>query len=170
MITRRALGVLAAVLIGQAPSPVLASEELFKAIEQSKELAAEGLILRGRADVNARNAKGETPLHRAVEKGMKDVARALIKAGAPLHARTGNGETALHLAALHDDPWFVDLLLSAGANPNARNDDGESVLFWAVLTGHGAVAQRLLDSGADPKVKDLKGQTAQELLEKDRQK
>ena len=156
---RKALAVMAVLLIGQfaTRSALASNDELFAAIAKGKELAAEGLLLRGRAEVDARDADGETPLHRAVEKGMKELAAQLVKAGASLHARSRHGETALHVAALQSDPWFVDLLLGAGADPAARNDDGESVLFWAALSGNAVVAQRLLDAGADPNVPDLKG-------------
>ena len=157
---RKALGVMALLLIGQFALSTRAfatNEELFAAIEQGKELAAEGLIERRSADVAARDAEGETPLQRAIEKGMKGLARALVRAGAPLHARARHGETALHLAALHSDPYFVELLLGSGADLGARNDDGESPLFWAALSGNAASAQRLLDAGADPNAADLKG-------------
>jgi uncharacterized membrane protein YfcA len=132
---------------------------IFAAIDEGKELVAEGLVLATKEVLDARNADGETPLHRAVEKGMKTLSEALIKAGATVHARSRNGETPLHLATLHEDPALVELLLRAGADAKARNRDGESVLFWAALTGHNAVAQRLLGEGADPNVKDRKGNT-----------
>ena len=156
---RKALGVMAVLLIGQfAVRSALASDNrLFDAIAQGKELAALGLVMRAQADVNARDAEGETALYRAIEKGMKELAERLVASGADVRARTRNGETALHEAALHADPWFADLLLRHGADARARNDDGESPLFWAALAGNTLTAQHLLDEGADPNVTDLKG-------------
>lgn len=156
---RGALWVMALLLIGQFSGKAFASgEALFKAIESGDERAAERIIvLSGSEDINARNAERETPLHRAVEKGMHSLARALVKRGADLGLRSRNGETVLHLATLHPEPDLVELLLAGGADPKARNEDGESVLMWACLTGHLVVAQRLLARGADPNVKDLKG-------------
>jgi E3 ubiquitin-protein ligase mind-bomb len=119
-------------------------ERLFEAIEEGKPLVAEGIVARGEVKLDARNKERETPLHLAIEKGMKELAAMLVKAGAPVGARSSNGETPLHLAALHSDSWFVDLLLEAKADPKARNDDGESVLQWAVMTGNSRTAQRLL--------------------------
>ncbi|MBI3374844.1 MAG: ankyrin repeat domain-containing protein [Betaproteobacteria bacterium] len=130
---------------------------LFEAIDDGRELLAEGLIRGRKVDVNARNAAGETPLHRAVERGMKELAHALVGVGANLRARSATGETALHLAALHDDPALADLLVAAGADPRARNDDGESVLQWAALTGNVKTALFLLERGADPNTHDLAG-------------
>jgi uncharacterized membrane protein YfcA len=157
---RKALGVMALLLIGQfavSTHALASNEELFAAIEQGKELAAEGLLARGRAQLEARDEDGETPLHRAVEKGMKGLVQALLRAGASLRARSGHGETALHYAALHEDPSFADILLRAGADPLARNDEGESPLFWAALAGNLPTAQRLVESGADANVADIRG-------------
>jgi len=154
---RGALWVMVLLLLGQFSGKVFAGEALFKAIESGDERAAERMVLSGREDINGRNAERETPLHRAVEKGMHALARALVERGADLGLRSRNGETALHLATLHPEPALAELLLGAGADPKARNEDGESVLMWACLTGHLVVAQRLLARGADPNVKDLKG-------------
>jgi len=155
---RGALWVMAILLLGQFSTRVLASDDaLLRAIEQDDKKLAQSLVLRTDVNINARDANRETPLHRAVEKGMKALTQALLQRGADVHARSKNGETVLHLAALDADPSVVDLLLAAGADPLARNDDGESVLMWASLSGHIVVAQRLLQRGADANVKDLKG-------------
>lgn len=130
---------------------------LFAAIDAGKEIYAEGLLLNGKPDLNVRNSTGETILHRAVGKGMKELVQLLIKAGASVRARSANGETVLHAAALHAEPEMMSLLLAAGADPKARNDDGESPLHWAALSGHAAVAAVLIDRGADPDVADLRG-------------
>ena len=155
---RGALWVMAALLLLQFSARVLASEEaLWRAIEQDDESAALALVRGGGVDVTARNAAGDTPLHRAVEKGMRSLAESLLARGADVNARSKNGETPLHLAALDADPSVAELLLDARADPRARNHDGESVLMWASLSGHIAVAQQLLQRGADANVRDRKG-------------
>ncbi len=159
---RKALWVMAVVLIAQFAASVLASEPLFRAIDQHDEAAALELVQRGPADLQARNARGDTALHRAVETGLRRLVEALLARGADVHARTTNGESALHLAALHPEPAFADLLLAAGADPRARNADGESPLHWAALSGHIVVAQRLLVRGADARQKTAKGQSARD--------
>ena len=131
---------LAFVACAQAQTP---EERLFEAIEAGKPLVAEGIVLRTRVDLDARNSERETPLHLAIEKGFKELTELMLKAGAPVGARSANGGTPLHHAALHEDSWFVDLLLLAKAAPRARNDDGESVLQWAVMTGNARTARNL---------------------------
>jgi ankyrin repeat protein len=149
------LVLLAATAYAQAPGT--AEERLFDAIDEGKELVAEGVMRSQKLNLDARNSNGETALHRAVEKGMKELARALVAAGSSLRARSSNGETVLHLAALHADPDLTAMLLGAGADAKARNDDGESVLHWAALSGNALVGKLLLEKGADPNLADLKG-------------
>ncbi|HEU5178522.1 MAG TPA: TSUP family transporter [Burkholderiales bacterium] len=157
---RKALWVMVVLLILQFSRSALAAEPLFAAISDHREVAALALI--DTTDVNARDANGDTPLHRAVETGMRRLTRALLAAGADPNARTRNGETALHLAALHPEPDFADLLLAAKADARLQNADGESPLHWAALSGHIVVAQRLLARGADARLKTRGGHTARD--------
>jgi len=157
---RKALWVMVVLLVLQFSRSAFAAEPLFAAISDHHETAALALV--GKTEVNARDAKGDTPLHRAVETGMRRLTQALLAAGADPQARTRNGETALHLAALHPDPDFADLLLAAKADPRVQNADGESPLHWAALSGHIVVAQHLLARGADARLKTGKGMTARD--------
>jgi hypothetical protein len=159
---RKALWVMAILLLAQFAHSALASEPLFKAIEEYREGAAVELVERGGVDLNARNGSGDTLVHRAVETGMRQLLQALLAAGADSRARAKDGETALHLAALHPEPVFTDLLLAAGADPRARNTDGESPLHWAALSGHIVVVQRLVAHGADARIRNGKGLTARD--------
>ena len=70
-----------------------AEERLFRAIDDGKQLVAEGIVVNGGVKLDARNAENETPLHRAVERGYKELAELLVKAGAPVTVRSQNGET-----------------------------------------------------------------------------
>ena len=159
---RKALWVMAVLLMLQFAHGAFASEPLFREIDQHQERAALERVERGQADLNARNASGDTLLHRAVETGMRHLLQGLLTAGADPRGRAKDGETALHLAALHPEPAFTDLLLAAGADPKARNSDGESPLHWAALSGHIVVAQRLLARGADARLRTRKGFSARD--------
>ena len=164
---RKALWVMVVLLVMQFARSAVAAGPLFSAIAQHQESAALQLV--SRSEVNARDANGDTPLHRAVETGMRRLTRALLAAGADPQARTKNGESALHLAALHPEADFADLLLAAGADPRLQNADGESPLHWAALSGHGVVAQRLLARGADPRLRTRKGHSARDYARREGQ-
>ena len=74
---------------------------------------------------------GRTPLHRALEQGHLETARALLEAGADINITDDGGWTRLHLAARWGETELVRRLLDAGANVNARNDLGETPLYCA---------------------------------------
>ena len=67
-----------------------------------------------RANVNAVNAAGETPLHLAAREGMKDGAE-LIRHGARVGEAASDGATPLHRAAMAKDDGAARVLLDAGA-------------------------------------------------------
>lgn len=159
---RKALWVMAILLVLQFSHSALADEPLFRDIDDHRERAALERVERKQVDLKARNASGDTLVHRAVETGMRRLLQALLAAGADPKAAAKNGETALHLAALHPEPAFADLLLAAGADPRARNPEGETPLHWAALSGHIVVAQRLLKAGADARQRTVKGMSARD--------
>jgi ankyrin repeat protein len=157
---RRLLAVLLFLACGAAFAQS-AETRLFEAIDEGKPLVAEGILSRSKLDVNALNKERETPLHRAVEKGMKELTAMLLRMGARPNARSTTGETPLHLAALHADPLFTDLLIAAGADVKVRNEHGESALHWAALSGNPETTRRLLAArGADANLRDQKGNLA----------
>jgi len=60
------------------------------------------LLIRGGADVNAKDDSGMIPLMEAALNGNKECIKALIAAGADLHAMNKSGKTALQLAKTAD--------------------------------------------------------------------
>jgi murein DD-endopeptidase MepM/ murein hydrolase activator NlpD len=105
---------------------------LFEAV-QAGDVATLEVRASGGADVNARDAFGQTPLMYAVgESGNLDVAQTLLTLGADVNARTEAGWTPL-MYAVRDAPstQLPLLLLNAGADPTLMNADGEQALIYA---------------------------------------
>jgi uncharacterized protein len=69
----------------------------------------------GRADVNGRDERGNTPLIEAARAGHDDAVQALLVAKADATAKNDAGETALALAARGGHDEVVRLLRQAGA-------------------------------------------------------
>lgn len=127
---------------------------------------ARALVKHG-ADINARNLKGETPLHCIqgvgrdwIEASPTDVlARYLISAGADVQARTHAGLNALELAMCLRDSWpmgsknpisdspnpVVKLLAEQGLNASA-----DALLIGAAAANDVEAVKRLLAAGANP--------------------
>ncbi|MBC7804540.1 MAG: ankyrin repeat domain-containing protein [Akkermansiaceae bacterium] len=108
-------------------------------------------LLESGADVEARDARGRTPLLVAAREGRADAARLLLEAGAAVDARGESMSiTPLMASAQRGDVALVRLLLEAAADPNAAARNGAGVLARAVIGGNLVVAKALLDAGADP--------------------
>jgi ankyrin repeat protein len=122
----------------------------------SKEQDADvGSLVANGADVNARNEKGETQLHRVAGKPGKGV-ELLLAHGADVNAKDLFGDTPLHKAASADNKELTALLLAHGADVNARDMIGYTPLHCATFKDE---SELLLAHGADANAKDDKGQT-----------
>jgi ankyrin repeat protein len=87
------------------------------------------LLVAHRADVNAKDNNGVTPLLVAAHWGHRDVAELLLAHGADVNAKDTDGNTPLHVAAYYSDihsgcKAVMELLLANKADVHARNNDG----------------------------------------------
>lgn len=93
------------------------------------------LLIKYKADINARANGGNTPLINAVEE-VKSVA-ALVEAGADVNAKNNGGTTALHRACAEIEPESVRYLVTHKAAVNAKNNEGETPLEIALDNNFG---------------------------------
>jgi ankyrin repeat protein len=155
---RRAL-LVSALLLTMA-SPGFAATKLVDAVKRGDVNAVRTLIAQ-KADVNAPDADGSTPLHWAAQRDDVAMADLLIAAGATVKARTRYNITPLSLACTNGDAKLVDRLLKAGADPNETSEEGQTALMTASLTGKPDAVKLLLETGANVNaVEPYKGQTA----------
>jgi ankyrin repeat protein len=91
-----------------------------------------------KADVNARDGSGATPLALACRLGHSRVAEVLVcVGGADMGSRESDrGTTALHSAALGGHPDVVRMLLRRGADAAAEDEQGCDAGFLAKRAGH----------------------------------
>ena len=154
---RKAL--LASTLLLMASSS-LAATNLIDAIKRGDTKTVRTLIAK-KADVNAADVDGSTPLHWAVQRDDVATAVALIAAGAKVNARTRYNITPLSLASANGDATLIDRLLKAGADPNETSEEGQTALMAASLIGKPEAVRLLLETGANVNaVEPYKGQTA----------
>lgn len=120
-------------------------------------------LLKEKANPNARNHVGDTPLMLAAYNGKIDALDALLAGGARINLP---GWTALHYAVFADRTEAVAELLQKGADVNARAPNKQTPLMLAAKSGNIEIAKLLLDAKADTTLKDQNGDTALTLAEK----
>ena len=91
------------------------TDALLQAARAGHADTVKGLLTGGRADVNGRDERGNTPLIEAARMGHDEVVQALLVAKADASAKNEQGQTALALAALGGHDEVVRLLRQAGA-------------------------------------------------------
>jgi hypothetical protein len=140
----------------------------------SRSVPVTKLLIRHRADVNALDERGGTPLFRAVyhPAASRQIVETLLKAGArvnealdvefivPGSLRPPGRRTALHHAASVAPSDVVRLLLARGADPNLGDKKRITPLMVAASEGRDEIVRCLLECGADATATDRRGFTA----------
>lgn len=119
-------------------------------------------LLENKADVNAADWKGITPLIAAARRADMELIRALLIAGADVEGVNAEGRTPLLEAIDKDNVDSVKLLVSKGAKLTVLDKRGYSALNMAARKGYPEGEQMvklLLEAGADPNLANSDGWT-----------
>lgn len=105
-------------LLLQHHAEVSGSDGSFEALRFSAEVGdfeTATLLLDHKADIQAKDASGNTPLHLAAKNGHLNVAKLLLEHGAEVEAEDVGGNTALHFATDGGNLELAKILLDEGA-------------------------------------------------------
>jgi len=102
-----------------------------------------------KADLNARDGNGRTPLHVATFAKQREAVRALVKAGADINLLENDRYDGVTIASVADDEDTLRVLLSLGASARQVTSryDGTALIAAAHL-GHDGVVRQLIAAGA----------------------
>jgi ankyrin repeat protein len=114
------------------------------------------LLLVNKADVNAKDNMGRTPLHWVRD---KDAAKMLLTNNAEVNAKDINGEEPLHFAATGGFKDVAELLIANKAEIDTKSIFGETPLYRAAQDGQKGVAELLIANKADVNAKANNGWT-----------
>src|SRR3954467_15945787 len=157
---RRTLLLIAATVMASAIATSGDALRLSDAVRTGDRTAVRAL-LRAKADVNAAEPDGTTPLQWAAQADDVEMVRLLLASGARVRASNRYGVTPLSLAALNGSATTIEVLLAAGADANTVVSRGQTVLMTAARSGHAAAVRALLEHGARVDAEeDLAGETA----------
>ena len=105
------------------------------------------LLLAARADPNAADAVGNTPLMDATRTGDAELVTLLIGAGAGVNVRNSSGAAPVLMAAQFGLQEIAQTLVAARADLTVRDADGKAAVDLARAGGHQGVVQ-LLESAS----------------------
>lgn len=103
-------------------------------------------LLGKRANPNAIDNRGRTPLQLAVNLGWFDGVQLLLQSGARAEVVNDAGETPLMFAVHRKSVQIARLLLEAGANPDRADSSGRSARDYAQLENAGAGMTSVFDA------------------------
>lgn len=126
----------------------LLDEQLLEQSEIGRIPIIKELVKKG-ANPDAKNEKGETPLHQAASKGHWITIKILLKAKANKYASTLNGETPMAYAIKNDKLKAVQTLVQSGYGINYQDEIGKQTpLANACTYRRLGIAKYLLAQGA----------------------
>ena len=124
---------------------------------RQKNLRYVSFLIAAGANVNMRNANGETPLVIASNLGFIEAVPALIAAGAKVDESNSTGETPLITAVHNRNIALMRLLLLAGADPDRTDNSGRSARDYAKLDAKSEGLLAEIKASAKPKAKPGQG-------------
>lgn len=119
------------------------------AAAHSGDLATIERLVKAKADLNARDPYGRTPLHVATHARKAEAVRMLMRAGANHAMLEHDRYDAVTIAAVADDEPTLRVLLAEGASAKLITSryDGTALIAAAHL-GHAGVVKQLVEAGA----------------------
>ena len=110
------------------------------------------LLLENGADVNAKNIQGRTPLYNAIAIGNYYAVKVLLDHNADVH------QVPLFISVSTADPGVLELLLHHGVDVNAKNSKGSTFYHEALWAGDARLVEVFLKAGADANAKSSEGE------------
>lgn len=103
---------------------------LFTYVWRDNKARVEKLLAHG-ADVNVRDADGDTALHGAAQTGNVEIMGLLLDKGPNVNAKNKVGGTPLMWAAVFGNDDAARVLLANGADASLKDEDGVTAAQWA---------------------------------------
>jgi uncharacterized protein len=150
-------------LVAETRSPAARKEVLSNALPAAafySDTTVVREILAYPVDLNRQGPFKDTALMLAADRGLADMVKALLKAGADPHLVDEFGRNALIFGAGSGNSEVVQLLLSAGLKADTRDKYSDTALMAAAAAGNPESVRLLLKNGAEVNATNTRHQTA----------
>ena len=104
---------------------------LHAAAREPEGLAVLKLLLAHKADVDATDQMGKTPLFLSAMASLPETCSMLLQHKASVNATDCEGRAALHMAVRAESLETTKVLVHAGANADLEDKQGRTAVFWA---------------------------------------
>ena len=128
---------------------VTSGETALHIVTQRRDLTWMQFMIGKGANVNARDARGVTPLVLACNLNFTEGVDLLVGKGARVDESNNSGETPLITAVHNRNLPLMRILLKAGANPDRADNSGRTARDYAKLAGNPALLSAI-ESDAKP--------------------
>ncbi|EEU33425.1 uncharacterized protein NECHADRAFT_56710, partial [Fusarium vanettenii 77-13-4] len=115
-------------------------------------------LLTNRANINARDIRGQTPLHYTCRHSDAQVMQSLLREGAAINIQDIDRIAPIHHAAIHGHRPAIQSLIKAGTDVNLVDALGNTPLFWATYKGHSDLVKDLRKD-SNIRLRDHNGRT-----------
>ena len=135
---------------------ITSGETALHLVTQRRDLTWMQFLLAKGANVNARDARGATPLVVACNLNFTEGVDLLVGRGARVDESNMSGETPLITAVHNRNIALMRILLKAGANPDRADNSGRTARDYAKLAGNPALVT-VIETDAKPGSKPGQG-------------
>ena len=141
-------------LIATLPLDATAADQRLAQAAAQADVRLVRQLLAARADVNAPDGDGTTPLHWAVWADDPETVEELLRAGATATTPNAFGVPPIYTAAERGNGRIIRRLLAAGAKSSGADRSGDTALMAAIRSGSVDAVTALIDAGADVNAAD----------------
>lgn len=125
---------------------------LFLAVERNHAAVVQYLLDAG-VDVDSKDSRGQSSLHRVARRESEVLMRLLLRNGAEVDCKNDEGRTPWSANLRGLNKRLLNILLKTGANPNTKGHQGVSELYDGATNGEIELVTLMLESGTDPSIK-----------------
>jgi len=116
------------------------------------------------AEINRKNANGQTYLYRVVKNSNKALAKLLLDKGASPDLADSNGVTPLMIAAMDGNKDILNLLIQHKAKLDMQDRFGWTALMWSALRNQEDSALALIKAGAQTSLESFSPNAVSKIL------